>query len=121
MKVVIGLFLALNIALFLVLAFFVGSRGYAPGGGFTSTELVTIVLTALAVLLTALGIFIAVLAVLGYTQLRKLAVSRVEAAARTEVGKLAPRLVAEQVSNYYGASADYGEAAAAGNDEHTRD
>jgi hypothetical protein len=120
MKVVTGLFLALNIGLFIALAYVMLSRGYAPGGGFNSTELVTIVLAALAVLLTTLGIFIAVLAVLGYTTLRRLAIGRAEKVARetaqAEVSKRVPGLVAEQMSTLVGTSADYGAAAAAGND-----
>jgi hypothetical protein len=57
----------LNLALFAAGFYFVASRGFTPGPGWTPVELVTAVLAALAILITVLGIFLAILAFWGYT------------------------------------------------------
>lgn len=124
MKVLTGLFLSLNIAFFLVVVYVVGTRGYIPVTAMTSVEVVTIVLGALGVMLTALGIFIAVLAILGYTAIQNLAVERAEGAAqksaaetaRQEVAQRVPGLVAAQMA-LLGSGGDYGAAAAAAGDD----
>lgn len=59
------------------------SRGVAPGEGWTPVELVTTVLSALAVLITVFGIFIAVLAVWGYARLAEDARNAAEAMTAT--------------------------------------
>jgi hypothetical protein len=62
----------LNLALFAAGFYFVASRGFTPGPGWTPVELVTAVLAALAILITILGIFLAILAFWGYTGIARL-------------------------------------------------
>jgi hypothetical protein len=104
------LFLA-NLALFGLAAYFIFSRGYVPGAGWTPVELVTTVLTALAVLIGVLGIFIAALAVWGYTQLKDEARNTAAEAAREHLGVTVPKLVASEIERRIGTRTEYGEAA----------
>ena len=133
MKALNGLFFILNIALFAVFGYlFFFSPVVKSGHHWTPVELVTTVLSALAVLLTALGIFIAVLAVWGYTQIKETAKSAAVAAAvkvaretsdetaemttRKIVSRLVPLMLSEELTRFTGTTADeYG--AEAGKDE----
>jgi hypothetical protein len=56
-KLFYALLTLVNIAIFGECAYFVITRGLVTGAGWTPVELVTIVLAALAVLLTVLGIY----------------------------------------------------------------
>lgn len=60
-----------NIGLTIALLYLFVGRGYFVVGGFTSVEVVTIVLAALGVMLAALGFFIAMLAIWGYQSLHR--------------------------------------------------
>ena len=112
-KLLYALLTLVNIAIFGGCAYFVITRGFVAGAGWTSVELVTIVLAALAVLITVLGIFIAVLAIWGYTRLAADARDVATRAAQEHVGKIAPQLVSEEIRRTIGQgqSEGYGEAA----------
>jgi hypothetical protein len=58
-KLFYALLTIINVTLFCGAAYFLGSRGFAPAPGWVAVEVVTVVLAALAVLMTVLGIFIA--------------------------------------------------------------
>ncbi len=109
----------INIAIFGGGAYFVVSRGFVPGAGWTAVELVTIVLAALAVLITVLGIFIAVLAIWGYTRLAEDARNVATREARSSVSEIAPRLVSEEISRQIGLGLSGGYGEAAGKDQGT--
>lgn len=123
-KILNALLITLNVVLFGLAFYFVASRGVAPSAGWSSVELVTVVLTALAVLLTTLGIFIAVLAVWGYTRLsddaravatataRDVAAATAKEAAIDTTGKIVPEQVAKEVQRQIGEGSAYGAAAA---------
>jgi hypothetical protein len=100
----------INVTFFAGCVYFVASRGFVPGAGWSGVEVVTIVLAALAVLMTVLGIFIAVLAVWGYARLSEEARKTAALEAQSFVGKNAPRLISEELDRRIG-SGDYGEAA----------
>jgi biopolymer transport protein ExbB/TolQ len=74
-------------------------------------EVVTVVLAALAVLITVLGIFIAVLAVWGYARLSNDARNAAISAARDATSEIVPLVVREEIDRQMG-SGGYGEAAA---------
>ncbi|MBZ9960339.1 MULTISPECIES: hypothetical protein [unclassified Mesorhizobium] len=92
----------MNIAMFFCLAYLFIGRGYYVVSGFTSVEVVTIVLAALGVLLTALGIFIAMLAVWGYQSLHSLsgeiARKTAENLVRSELPAMVSREMADQLA-----------------------
>lgn len=69
-----------------------------PGGA--QSKFVTIVLTALAVLMTVLGIFIAGLAVWGYSQLRIDARNAAAQMVKDYLNKTAPKLVSSSIAGY---------------------
>ncbi|MEP0149977.1 hypothetical protein [Roseibium sp.] len=115
------LFFLMNVALFAMNAYFIGTRGYVAGGSFDSTSLVTIALTSVAVLVTALGIFIAVLAIWGYNSLKQgaidEAVKRAVDAAEAQAARTSERRMAVIPSKAAGNETepqDYGSAAGAG-------
>jgi len=87
-----GMFV-INIGLTACLLYLFLGRGYFVVGGFTSVELVTIVLAALSVLLTALGIFIALLAIWGYQSLRYVSEETARTTAENVVNSELPALV----------------------------
>jgi uncharacterized membrane protein YidH (DUF202 family) len=93
---------AINVTIFGACAYFVFTRGFALGWGWTPVELVTTVLTALAVLITVLGIFIAVLAIWRYTRLseeaRRVATEAASETVPKHVGEIAARLVSVEVT-----------------------
>jgi hypothetical protein len=103
----------INLTLFCGAAYFISSRGFAPASGWGAVEVVTVVLAALAVLITVLGIFIAGLAVWGYTQLRTDAKNVAAKAARAYLNENAPKLISEDLDRRGGpgVAGDYGEAA----------
>jgi hypothetical protein len=101
-KLLHGLFLCINIAIFGGCIYFVASRGVVAGAGWTPVELVTIVLAALAVLITVLGIFIAVLAIWGYTRLAADARDVATRAAQEHVGGIVPGLISEEIGRSIG-------------------
>lgn len=114
LRTLIGsLVFCLNFALLACLIYLFGSRGYIEGAGFTAAELVTIVLAAVSVLITALGIFIALLAIWGYQSLHATAGEIGEKAAREKAEKLVPELIAEHFARIDAENdgADYGAAA----------
>jgi hypothetical protein len=100
----------LNLTLFCGAIYFIGSRGFAPAAGWSAVEVVTVVLAALAVLMTVLGIFIAVLAVWGYARLADDARNAAILAARDATSNLVPLVVREEIDRQMG-SGRYGEAA----------
>jgi hypothetical protein len=98
-NLIAGLMFTLNFALFACLIFLFWSRGYIEGAGFTSVDLVTIVLAAVAVLITALGIFIALLAIWGYNSLRSTAEDIARTTAENVVKSQLPALVRREVGD----------------------
>lgn len=105
----------INLVLLLACTYFIATRGVsaAAGVGWTPVELVTTVLSALSILITVLGIFLAVLAVWGYAKLADEAKSIAERVAREQAGRIMPSLVSKEVTRTLGTgSANYGEAAA---------
>lgn len=111
MRVWHGLLLAVQLVLVLGLTYFFVSRGYQPGAGWTAVELVTIILAALALLITALGIFLAVLAIWGYGQIHEEARRIARAAVTEEVGKQAPRAISKELDRRGVGGPDYAAAA----------
>jgi hypothetical protein len=101
-RVIFGLMFAMNIGLTLCLGYLFIRRGYFVVSGFTSVEVVTIVLAALGVLLTALGIFIALLAIWGYQSLHsvsgEIARKTAENLVKSELPAMVSREIADQVS-----------------------
>lgn len=103
MRKAINLILPLfNIVLFFILLFHIGIGGLsAPPPGWEYKDLITIILTALGVLLGALAIFIGLLAVWGYASIRdaatKAAADKADAIAREVAEPVAAR-VAEEVA-----------------------
>lgn len=112
------LFFVLNAALLAVGGFFVFSRGYVAGAGFSQYEVITLVLACVAVLLTALGLFVAIIAIWGYGTLKQAAMDQAQSAAHVTAGRVAEAVAArtaeEFVSRRFNASegGDYGAAAA---------
>lgn len=127
MKAINLLFFVLNGALFAVGGFFIYSRGYQPGVGFGQYELITLVLAALAVLLTALGLFIAILAIWGYSTLKQAAMDQANQAAHITAQKTAETVAARVAEKVAGRrvqgteGGDYGAAAAAAEEEPNAD
>lgn len=111
----------LNVAMLSAAVYFVGTRGYIQGGGWTAPELITVVLAALALLITVLGIFIAVLAVWGYARLSedaKATASKVAAdVAANHAGHVATQVAVAEISRLYGQPGEGFGAAAAREDE----
>lgn len=101
-RFIFGIMFVMNIAMFFCLAYLFIGRGYYVVSGFTSVEVVTIVLAALGVLLTALGIFIAMLAVWGYQSLHSLsgeiARKTAENLVRSELPAMVSREMADQLA-----------------------
>jgi len=96
------------------LRFFAGQSISSAAGGLPPLRggalVVTVVLAALAVLMTVLGIFIAVLAVWGYARLADDARNAAILAARDATSNLVPLVVREEIDRQMG-SGRYGEAA----------
>lgn len=92
-SLIFGLMFCVNIGLFLALLYLFIGRGYYVVAGFTSVEVVTIVLAALAVMLTALGFFIAMLAIWGYQALHSTAADIARMTAQNLVMKELPAMV----------------------------
>lgn len=90
---IFGLMFCVNIGLFLALLYLFVGRGYYVVAGFTSFEVVTIVLAALAVMLTALGFFIAALAIWGYQALHSTASDIARTTAQNLVKNELPAMV----------------------------
>jgi hypothetical protein len=103
----------INLTLSCGAIYFIGSRGFVPATGWSAVEVVTVVLAALAVLITVLGIFVAGLAVWGYTQLRTDARNVAASAAQAYLNENAPKLISEDLDRRGGPglTGDYGEAA----------
>lgn len=91
--VIFGFMFCVNIGLTLALLYLFIGRGYYVVGGFTSVEVVTIVLAALGVILTALGFFIAMLAIWGYQSLNAVAENTARIAAQNLVKSELPALL----------------------------
>jgi len=73
----------LNVVLFVLAGWFITTRGLQPApNGFTYQDLVTVLLTAIAVILAAVTVFVALVALWGYNALKENAKSAAEAAAR---------------------------------------
>jgi len=98
-RFIFGLMFVINIGLALCLGYLFIGRGYFVVAGFTSVEVVTIVLAALAVMLTALGIFIAVLAIWGYQSLRTSSGEIAREAAETLVKSQLPALLRRELED----------------------
>ncbi|MDF1598265.1 hypothetical protein PZ895_00545 [Mesorhizobium sp. YIM 152430] len=117
-RAIFALMFVLNGALTLCLTYLYFSRGFDPSGSFTSVELITIVLTALAVILTALGLFIAGLAIWGYQALHSAARDIAERVAKRTAEDVASRTAADAVTRLdesIGSERDYGAAAGRSN------
>jgi uncharacterized membrane protein len=97
------LFLA-NITILSGAMYFIFTRGWVAGaGGWTPVELVTTVLAAVALLITVLGIFIALLAIWGYNRITKEAGRRAETATHIYLSKNVQQLVSDQVPRHVAA------------------
>jgi hypothetical protein len=110
LKVVNLLLLITNIAVLAMGGWFIISRGYQAGNGWTPVELVTIILTALAVIVAVMGVFFAIMAIWGYSQIREDARLLSRKVAIDEVGKVVPRAIASELDRRVGADG-YAEAA----------
>ena len=111
-----------NIGLTLALLYLFVGRGYYVVAGFTSVEVVTIVLAALAIMITALGIFIAIMAIWGYQSLHSIARQAAERAAFERAEEVATRAAADALARLdaaTGSDRDYGTAAGESDGEKT--
>lgn len=110
----------LNALLLSGTAYFIHTRGVASSGGWTAPELLTIMLTALGVMISVLTLVIGVLAIWGYGGLTSAAKAKAEKETRNYLDKNLARMVEEEVERRKGIEADggsenaspYGEAAA---------
>lgn len=92
------LFLVINIGLSIGIFFFYTKTGYYSGSTFSSVEVVTIVLSSVAILVTGLGIFIAIMAIWGYRSLHEIAERTAERVALDIADKVANRAAADAVA-----------------------
>lgn len=97
--VIFGVMFCVNIGLTAALIYLFVGRGYYVVGGFTSVEVVTIVLAALGVILTALGFFIAMLAIWGYQSLNTVAENTARAAAKIVVKSELPAMLRRELED----------------------
>lgn len=114
---------AVNIGLTVALIYLFAGRGYFVVGGFTSVEVVTVVLAALAIMITALGIFIAIMAIWGYQSLHSIARQAAERAAAEIAEGVATRSAADALARLdavAGSDRDYGTAAGRTNGDETQ-
>ncbi|MBX3598153.1 MAG: hypothetical protein KF874_11355 [Rhizobiaceae bacterium] len=107
-RLLFALMVTFNLALTASLGYLFIARGFVIGAIFTSVELVTIVLAALALILTALGLFIAILAIWGYQSLQSGARETAERIARETADKVASRTAADAVSRLSDGATSYG-------------
>lgn len=92
------LLLLFNVILLALGGWFVATRGISPAPkGWSYQDLITILLTAIAVLLAAVTVFIALAALWGYNTLKESAKSTAETIAR-EVAEQAARSTATKVA-----------------------
>lgn len=87
-----------NVALAIALGYVFLTRGYVDGAGFDGPTLVTIVLTAVAILVTTLGIFVALLAVWGYSSLKETAEAVAATTAESVVKSDMPAMVRREIA-----------------------
>lgn len=80
--------------------YWIASRGHASSLGWTSVELVSIVLTAVTIILAALGLGIALFTVYGYQQLQEAVKRSAEAAAGTQANVTATKVANERIDSY---------------------
>lgn len=114
MKLWTALLFVLAGALFAANAAFFVFHGVAPGNPFDPVDLIVIVLTAVAVIVTTLGIFIAILAIWGYNTIKIAAIEQAVAAAKTEAEAVAARTARDilaPASRKVESGGDYGAAA----------
>lgn len=97
--VIFGLMFCMNIGLTLVLLYLFVGRGYRTDGSFTGVEVITVVLAALAVMLTALGFFIAMLAIWGYQSLNAVAENTARRTTKKLVKSALPALMRRELSD----------------------
>jgi hypothetical protein len=91
--------LVVNIGLVIVVLYFLGTRGLGlPASNFEYKDLIAIILTALAVILAAVTIFVAGLAIWGYTTIRESA-ERAAVATAEEAAKLVAADVARATAS----------------------
>jgi hypothetical protein len=105
---------AINIALFLAGLYFIMTRGVAFGQGWSAVELVTVMLTALGVMVAVLTLFVAILAVWGFTRLSEEAKDKAEHVTQDYLDKALPGMIEREVERRIGAGPDYGAGAAKG-------
>ncbi len=87
------IFIAANVVAAWALCAYIVSRGFETGAKYTSAELITIVLAALAVMIAVLTIFLAVLALWGYKSLREVARETASQVAKETAEEIAGRTV----------------------------
>ncbi len=121
-KILNVLLSAVNLALFSIGAYFMFTRGIGKNGGWTPVELVTIMLTALGVMVAVLTLFIAILAVWGFSRLSDEARDKAEKVAkivaeqetRHYLGSKLPTMVEDEIERRIGSNQGYGAGAAGG-------
>lgn len=113
--------LLFNLLLLCLVAYFIHTRGVVLDGGWTAPELLTIMLTALGVMIAVLTLVIGVLAIWGYGGLSSAAKARAKSETRGYLDTNLARMVEAEVERRMGASVEgnsttpsaYAEAAAA--------
>lgn len=91
-------FTFVNVSLFGVAAFYIATRGLAQNPqGFEYKDLIAIILTALAVVLAAVTLFVALIAIWGYNAIREAAQIAARDAAK-DIARVVARDVAQAVA-----------------------
>lgn len=105
-----ALMFVVNIGLTVGLLYLYNATGYYGGAAVSGVEIITIVLTAVAILVTTLGIFIAIMAIWGYHSLHNIAKETAERVAKERAETIATRAATDIVTRLDAGAYEFGEA-----------